>query len=121
MDRLGSKIDRVRPVLAAVAAAIALAATAGATRQTPAPAPAAAADGERLRLAGLRRDATTLLTRAARPDTAADARRAALRDAADRLRALGAEPAGGRSRARLRGLPASTPICAPRCAAPRTP
>ena len=53
----------------------------------------AAPDAERLRLAGLRRDATTLLTRAARPDTAADARRAALRDAADRLRALGAEPA----------------------------
>ena len=95
MDRLGSKIDRVRPVLAALAAAIALAATAGATRQTSAPAPAAAADGERLRLAGLRLDATTLLTRAARPDTAADVRRAALRDAADRLRALGAEPAAG--------------------------
>ena len=93
MDRLGSTIDRVRPVLAVLAAAIALAATAGATRQTPAPAPAAAADGERLRLAGLRRDATTLLTRAARPDTAADVRRAALGDAADRLRALGAEPA----------------------------
>ncbi|MFI5077487.1 MAG: hypothetical protein ACHQRO_09100, partial [Vicinamibacteria bacterium] len=92
---MSSKIDRVRLVLAALAAAMALVATVGATRQTPAPAPPVAADGERLRLAGLRRDATALLTRAARPDTPADARRTALRDAADRLRALGAEPAAG--------------------------
>ena len=88
-------IDRLRLGLAAVAAAVALAATTGATRQAPAPAPAPAADAERLRLAGLRRDATTLLTRAARPDTPAEARAAALRDAADRLTTLGAEPAPG--------------------------
>ena len=92
MDPLGSIIVRVRPVLAALAAAIALIATAGATRQTPAP---AAADAAHARLIALQREATTLLTRAARPDTAADARRTALRDAADRLRTLGAEPAAG--------------------------
>jgi len=89
-------IDRARSVLAALAAMAALAVTLGATRQTPAPAPAPAApaaDAERLRLAGLRRDAATLLTRAVRPDTQAEARSAALRDAADRLNALGAEPA----------------------------
>ena len=62
-------------------------------QSTGRPPPPAAADAERLRLAGLRRDATALVTRAARPDTPADARRTALRDAADRLRALGAEPA----------------------------
>jgi hypothetical protein len=87
MERLGSMIDRVRPVLAAVAAAIALIATTGAARQASAP----VADGGS-RLVTLQRAATTLLTRAARPDTPADIRRAALRDAGDRLRALGAEP-----------------------------
>ncbi|MEO5821513.1 MAG: VCBS repeat-containing protein, partial [Vicinamibacteraceae bacterium] len=86
-------IDRVRPVLAALAAAIALiataGATAGATRQSPAATPA---DDARMRLVALQRDATTLLTRAARPDTPAAVRAAALRDAAGRLRTLGAEP-----------------------------
>jgi enediyne biosynthesis protein E4 len=87
MDRLGSMIDRVRPVLAALAAAFALIATAGAAPQ--APAPAGEASG---RLVTLQREAATLLTRAARPDTPAEVRRAALGDAAERLRALGAEP-----------------------------
>ena len=93
MDGLASTIDRLRVVLVTVAAAVALLAAAGAVPQTPAPPASTAPDAERSRLAGLRRDATTLLTRAARADTPADARRAALRDAADRLRALGAEPA----------------------------
>src|SRR5690349_5991385 len=103
MDRLASTFDRVRLALLTTAAAVALLAAPvampqtavpqPAVRQTPA-APAPATDAERARLAGLRRDATTLLTRAARPDTPAAARRAALRDAAERLRALGADPPG---------------------------
>ena len=114
MDRLASTLDRVRLALTTTAAAVALLAAPlampqtavpqtapaqtavpqTAVRQTAAPAPAIAADAERARLAGLRRDATTLLTRAARPDTPAEARRAALRDTAERLLALGADPPG---------------------------
>ena len=99
MDPLGSTIDRVRLVLAALAAMVALVATTGARDQTRTPVPAAA-DASHAYLIALRREASTLLARAARPDTAAEARKAALRDAADRLRALGAEPAAG---------PAATP------------
>jgi hypothetical protein len=90
MDRLDSMIDRIRPGLAALAAAIALIATVGAARQ--APGPAAAPDDARGRLVVLQREAATLLARAARPDTAAEARRSAWRDAAERLRALAADP-----------------------------
>jgi enediyne biosynthesis protein E4 len=89
MDRLGSMIDRVRPVLAALAAAIALVATTGAARQAPGP---AAPDEPRARLVALQREAATLLSRAARPETSAEARRTAWRDAAERLRALAADP-----------------------------
>ncbi len=89
MDRLGKMIDRVRPGLAALAAAIALIATAGAARQVPAPRPS---DDVRTRLVSLQREAATLLARAARPETAADARRSAWRDAAERLRTLAADP-----------------------------
>ena len=116
MDRLASTIDRLRVVLVTMASVVALLAAAGAVPQAPAPPAAAAPDTDRLRLAGLRRDATALLTRAARPDTPADARRTALRDAADRLRALGAEPPRRGRRPHPRRRPARGA-----CAAPRTP
>jgi hypothetical protein len=57
--------------------------------QTP---PAPAGDPARLRLVTLQREAATLVTRAGRADTPAEARGEALTTAAERLRALGAEP-----------------------------
>jgi hypothetical protein len=94
MDGLPLTMDRIRRVLAALAGATALIATVGPTRQAP-PTPPSAADEGRVRLAALRREATTLLATGARPETPSEAKRAAWRDAADRLRTLGAEPAGG--------------------------
>ncbi len=90
MESLASTIDRLPAVLMTIAATVALLGAA-ALPQGPA-VPSRAAESEHLRLTGLQRDATALLTRAARPDTPFASRTAALRDAADRLRTLAADP-----------------------------
>src|SRR5689334_16817524 len=59
-------------------------------------------DDVRARLVTAHREAVALVTRAARPDTAADARRDAVRDAVERLRALGADPPASTLPAELR-------------------
>jgi hypothetical protein len=75
-------------ILACLAATIA---SSAAGQNAPAPA-ASPADAARLRLVAVQREAVTLVTRAGRADTPAEARREALMTAAERLRTLGAEP-----------------------------
>src|SRR4051812_22224287 len=88
MDPLPSRIQgpAVRALCLAALAAIAGATLSSQTSTTP------PLDPARAGLVSAQRDAVALVTRAARPDTAPDARRQALRGAAERLRTLGADP-----------------------------
>src|SRR5512144_1518229 len=77
-----------RPLLACLAAVLALCVLRASGPQQAAPAPEAAGQA---RLLQLQREATAFLKQASRADAPADAKQRAVREAAKRLEALGAE------------------------------